>query len=401
MTAAGPTLSGRHESLDILRGIAILGILVVNLPAFAFPFAAYSNPAAMGPLQGADSWAWLITFLFFEQKFITLFALMFGAGAALFREHALAAGDRAGVRHYRRMAAMLLIGLVHAYAIWFGDILVTYAIAGMLIYPLVAAQWRVRTLLLVGLALIGVTGLMMLGLSASAPHMPAEQLAEMAAHWAPDAEHLNAEISAYRGGWLEQMTMRAPAAFQLQVPLFMFYGARIIGLMLIGVAAYRSGWLLARWSVKAYLLSGLPLLVAGLWLSWWGAQQHLAAGFAFEYSMLHGMQPQYYASLLQAYGYGALVMALVAAGRAGLLQKLFAPVGRMAFTNYLMQSLICTTLFYGHGFGQFASWSRAELWALAICIWLFQLIVSMLWLQHFRYGPAEWLWRTMTYGKLS
>jgi uncharacterized protein len=397
--SVGPQINNRHDMLDVLRGIAILGILPVNLPAFSLPFAAYANPAVMGALEGADLWAWLLTQVLFDTKFITLFSFLFGAGIALFCEHAVAAQDAPGLRHYRRMFGLLAIGLVHAYLLWFGDILVSYAVMGMLLYLFVRSGLSARALALMGGGLVLLNLLALVGGAASMPQWPAEDLANAAAEWFPAAEVLEREIAIYRGGWLGQLNLRVSQAMALQVPVLIFTGPRLFGLMLLGVAAYRSGWLLAQKSAGFYFVSAVVGIGGGVLLSWQGAQAHLANGFAMEHSMLAGQVPQYIASLLQAFGYASLVLGFFAAQKAGPLTRLFAPVGRMAFSNYLSQTVLCTLFFYGHGFGQFGYWSHAELWGVAVCIWIAQVLWSHWWMRRFRFGPAEALWRGLTYGR--
>ena len=401
VSSVGPQFSNRHDMLDVLRGIAILGILPVNLPAFSLPFAAYANPAAMGALQGADLWAWLLTHVLFDMKFITIFSFLFGAGIALFCEHAVAAQDEPGHRHYRRMFGLLAIGFVHAYLLWHGDILVSYAVMGMLLYPFVRSRLSTRALALIGAGLVLLDLLLFAGLAATMPHWPAEDLAKAAADWFPAAEVLAKEMATYRGGWLDQTGLRISQAMALQGPIILFFGPRLLGLMLLGVAAYRSGWLLAQKSSGFYFVSAVVGIGSGVLLSWHGAQALLAHGFSMEYSMMAGQMPQFIASLLQAFGYASLVLGFFAAQKAGPLTRLFAPVGRMAFSNYLSQTVLCTLFFYGHGFGQFGHWSRAQLWGVALCIWIAQVLWSHWWMRRFRFGPAEALWRGLTYGRWS
>ena len=140
----------RILSLDLLRGVAVLGILAVNIQVFAMIDAAYLNPASFGDMAGLNGWVWYITYLVADTKFITIFSILFGAGIALMADRALARGRSAAALHYRRMFWLLLFGLVHAYLLWYGDILVTYAICGICIYPL----HRLRNRWLIPLALL-------------------------------------------------------------------------------------------------------------------------------------------------------------------------------------------------------------------------------------------------------
>jgi uncharacterized protein len=297
------------------------------------------------------------------------------------------------------MFGLLVIGFVHAYLLWYGDILVAYAVLGMLLYLFVCSSLSTYALTLMGGGLVLLNLLLIIGVAASMPQWPPQILAAAATEWLPAAEVLEKEIITYRGGWLGQISLRMNQAMDLQVAVMGSFGPRLFGLMLLGVAAYRSGWLLAQKSPRFYFVSAIVGIGGGVLLSWHGAQAHLAHGFAMKHSMLAGQVPQLIASLLQAFGYASLVLGFFAAQKAGPLTRLFAPVGRMAFSNYLSQTVLCTLFFYGHGFGQFGRWSHAELWGVAVCIWIAQVLWSHWWMRRFRFGPAEALWRGLTYGR--
>lgn len=396
--AAGPvTEPERIFPLDVLRGLAVLGILVMNMRSFALPSPAYLNPHALGTLTGADWWTWLAAHFLADRKFITLFSMLFGAGILLFSERAEARGGRVGRLHYRRMGWLLLFGIAHAHLLWYGDILYSYAVCGMLLYPL--RRWPPGRLLALGLGAMAFGTALFAFFAWSMDYWPAEQLAAMRdEHWRPLPEFVEREVEAYRGGWLAQMRYRAPMSFMLQTGFFLMNVIwRVSGAMLLGMALYKWGVLAARRSRAFYA----RWLVAGLAVGWplilLGVHLHERAGWSMRYSMFLGWQINSWASLPVALAYASAVMLVCGRGLLPGLTARLAAVGRMAFTNYIVQTLICTTLFYGHGLGLYARLPFAQLFWLVLAIWVLQLAYSPWWLARFRFGPLEWLWRSLTY----
>jgi uncharacterized protein len=389
--------SQRLASLDVLRGAALLGILVINIQSFAMIEAAYLNPTAYGDLAGVNRWVWILSHVLGDMKFMTLFSVLFGAGIVLITTRAGAKGRGAATLHYRRTFWLLLFGLTHAYLLWYGDILVAYALCAV---PAFLVQ-RVRPtrLLAAGVLLISVpSGLYLLfgGVMQVSPQAVADSMSS----WRPGAEKVAAEVAAYRGGWLEQMACRIPSALVMQTFVYLIMiGWRAGGLMLIGMALFKWGVLSGQRSPRFYLRGlvlgyglGFPIVVAGV-------VSNFRAGWALEYSMFLGWQFNYWGSLLVALGHLSAVILLVKANLVPRLANRLAAVGRMALTNYLLQTVICTTLFYGHGlglFGQVERWGQA---LVVLGVWLVQLALSPVWLRHLRFGPAEWLWRSLTYMK--
>ena len=399
---ASPTGAGaRIASLDVLRGFALLGILVMNIQLFSMPSAAYQNPAAFGDLTGINLGVWTFAHVFFSQKFLTLFSMLFGAGVCLFADRIEARGGRPAKWHYRRMGWLLAFGLAHAYLLWAGDILVTYAICGCLVYLL--RRRGPRTLVVAGVASLLVTSLLLVlaGSALTVPEVPEEAISEIRRGWTPDASELDAEIAAYRGGWSEQQPVRAAEAFGIHVGLLPFFAVWFCaGLMLIGMALYKWGILSAARDDRFYarlaaagLLAGLPLVAFGVW---W----NFAGDWAWQRSMFFGSLFNTWGCIPVALGYLGLVMLAVRRGFLPGLQARLAAVGRMAFTNYLLQTVLCTTIFYGHGLGLFASAERYQQLLIVFGVWALQLWLSPIWMRRYSYGPLEWLWRTLTYGRL-
>lgn len=394
---AVPTpLTDRIEALDVLRGFAVLGILLMNVQSFGLPFAQYTNPFVQGELRGFDFLTWATVHVVADQKFMTLFSLLFGASLLLFMGRAEPRGRGFGL-WARRSGVLLLIGLAHAYLIWFGDILVAYALCGLVVYFL--RKRSVRTQVIVGLLLFSVTSLLYLFFGHAIPHMPPEAVADMRADWSPPAAELAAETAAFQGGWLAQMGARAEAAFYMQTFVFLIFTFwRVTGLMLLGMALYRlrvltgeRSPLLYAWMAAAGIAVGGALIIIGV-------TRNSAAGFNLEYSMFLGIQWNYWGSLALALGYAGAVLWICRRGWLTPVRKALAAVGRIALTAYLLQSVLAFFIFYGTGLGLHSQLSYPQLLAVVLLIWAAVLAFALTWTRLHRYGPMEWLWRKATYG---
>ena len=388
--------AGRIDALDVLRGVAVLGILVLNVQAFAMPGAAYFNPTAYGDLEGANLYVWVVGRMLADQKFMTIFSMLFGASIVLMTERAESRGDARRV-HYRRMGWLLVIGLLHAHLLWSGDILFLYAVCGMLVYPL--RRQPPGRLLVLGVTLLAVASAYSVWTGLSLPHWPPEALSSFTREvWLPPPEMIEAELAAYRGGWLDQQPLRSASAFEFETYVLITWGLwRAGGLMLIGMALFRSGVFSAERSTRLYVALIAVAAAIGLPLVAWGIATDFARGWPL-WSFLVGSQLNYWPSILVSLGYVGVVML---AGRTVALHALtrpFAAVGRTALSNYLLQTVLCTSLFYGHGVGWFGSVDRVGQVGVVAAVWAVQLVASPLWLRRFRFGPAEWAWRSLTYG---
>ena len=256
---AGPVAQdARIGALDVLRGFALLGILVINIQFFAMPDAASVNPTAYGDLQGANFHVWLGSRMLALQRFMTLFSMLFGAGIVLMAARAEARGESGRVLHHRRMAWLALIGLLHAHLLWAGDILFTYAVCGMLVYPL--RRLPARRLLMIGATGIAIPSVFFWVLGASMPYWPDEFLAVVIAEgWQPTQATIDEFLTAYRGGWLEQAPLRSTTALGLETFGLLFYGPRVIGLMLVGMALFKLDVFSAERSRRFYYRDGAML----------------------------------------------------------------------------------------------------------------------------------------------
>jgi uncharacterized protein len=409
----------RNEAIDMLRGVAVLGILVMNIYAFAMPFVAYSNPLAFGGTEPWNIGTWYFTHIFFDQKFMTIFSLLFGAGLIMMMTRAEARGVTYAGVWYRRSFWLLLIGALHGYLIWMGDILFHYALVGMLVF--LFRKRSPKSLILIAVLLLSVApllnlsgGVYMAKLQVAGTEIEAlqdagealseeqqEQLAEwqeMSVFLGDPAEQVKNDIEGYSQSYPAVVSYRQPTVTMLQTQAtFFFIIWRVGGVMLLGMALMKLGiidGLRDSGYYKKMMLAGygigLPIVVYSAWNLWSHQWEPM-------WTFRVGMIPNYVGSLFVALGHIGLVMTLIKSGAASRLMARFAAVGRMAFTNYLMHSVILTTVFYGYGLGLYADVPRAWQMAFVVAVIGFQLWFSPIWLKVYRFGPAEWLWRSLTY----
>ena len=409
----------RFQSIDILRGIAVLGILVINIEFFAYPMMVPFNPTLTGGFTGLDLIAWKFGSLFFLEKMISIFSMLFGAGVVLMYQRAEAAQRTFRGVYYRRTLWLLLIGLLHAYLFWYGDILFAYALTGLLLYPLRRKSPRLLIILAAVFLVIGLLIHIGSGLSfqmlqseaakaeqasASGQELTLSQK-ELAEAWRqistafnPRPEELARETDAYRGGYGQIFRFRASQSLMMQTQgLIVRAFWRVMGLMLLGMALMKLGVFSASRTNRFYSILSVVGLGVGLPLVGYGIGQLTSHNFGFIHFFGMGGIFNYVGSIFVSLGYVGAVMLAYKTGFLKWLQMRLAAVGRAALSNYLTQTLICTTIFYGYGVGLFGRVNRSALLAIVVAVWIFLVIVSNWWLSRYRFGPAEWLWRALTY----
>ena len=385
----------RIKPLDVLRGVGVLGMLAVHIQLFAFPSLARWNPTAYGDFRGLNWWVWLATSILADGKFITIFAMLLGVSIVMLAGDS---GDRvvpAWRAHMRRMLVLLILGLLHAYLLWYGDMLVPLALSATVVF--FARRLSTGKLLVLGASVFAVGSVLSFTLTWSTAQADAAALAAWRAQWTPRPETIALEIARYRGSWAEQMAHRVPAALDTETSYFvttLFWQAA--GLMLIGMGFFKAGVLSALRSRAFYVRMGAFGFGIGAALNALGVWRSLATGWDLLNFALVSQQLHYWGNLFVALGWTALVMLLC---QRGWPLRSLAAVGRMALTNYLLQSVICTTIFYGHGLGLFGRVDRAGQLAIVIGIWASELLASRAWLGYFTVGPVEWLTRWLVFGR--
>jgi len=403
-----PRGGGRIVTIDAIRGFAVCGILVMNIVGMGMPVYAYVDPHYYGGAHGADLFAWEAAYVLVDGKLRALFTMLFGASLLLITD--AAEGRRPGpVRtHYARIVWLFLFGMLHAWLVWYGDILVDYAIAGAIAF--LARKWDKGAIGFAACCLIGFSALhslveyrdmQLLQTLANAAHPPADAVREwdkVLAQTLPFPDTVAREVHLYRGGFADVFTQRAATTAEYQTVLLPMSMPETLGFVLLGMLLYRLGFWSAGWSKRAYrrtILLGALMIPLYMPLVRAIEAHHFNPAFLPLADVL--------TLLLRpglALGYAAMIMLAVQSGRAQWLTARLAAAGRMAFSNYLGTSLIMTTIFYGYGFGLFGRLHRAELYLLVLGQCLLILGWSPLWLRHFRYGPFEWAWRSLSRGRL-
>ncbi len=369
----------RITPIDILRGIALLGVLMVNLTK-AFRVSIFAQFLPSETSSPGDRWLEAFITNAFEMKAFALFSLLFGIGLAIQYERLTARG-RALYWLARRLLILLAFGLIHLLLIWNGDILTEYAAAGLLVLPMLGlAQKSLATTAL---------GLLMLYVLMPLMHLPI--------YW-PDEATLASMVDAanrvYAHGSLAQVMGFSLGELKVILPLHLFVFPRTLGLFLLGVVLWRARipQQLRRYQ-RGLLFVGTVFLAAGLALTL-GFSPEDFASYPTLGACLNNLAP-----ILQALGYAALVGCAVGYSWPVRFFRLFAPLGRMAFSNYILQSLVFCWIFFGYGLGWFAHMSVTAAFSVGVSVYVLQMIGSALWLQHFRFGPLEWLWRSLMYGR--
>ena len=338
----------RNVTLDFVRGVAILGILLLNISAFGLPKAAYLNPAWYGAITPRDAWTWAFLDLIGQVKFLTLFALLFGAGLQM-----LLPRGRRWIQS--RLTLLVLLGFIHGLLFWDGDILV------------------------------GLGVLLLLGLISHSQTSRA---------WTPDASAILYEKYWKLHGGVEAISNRADGVGNSLLALGAQYGWQLAGMMLIGAALMRSGWLKGQFSLRHYRRTGFVLVAIGVTINLPAIALQWQLDWAYRWCAFLLQMPRELSAPFQAIGYASLFYGFWPQLSRFKLVLAIACVGRMALTNYLLQTLICTTLFYH--LGLFMHFDRLELLAFVIPVWLANILFSVIWLRYFRQGPVEWLWRQLT-----
>ena len=416
-TAAAP-VSDRIETLDFMRGCVLFGILLMNITAMGLA-EAYSNPQNSGLKGPADLWAWIITEVAFEGTQRAIFSMLFGAGVLLFVSRGEKAGRPDSVDLFlRRTLWLIALGMINGWVLlWEGDILYAYGLTGLLVVAFRGLSVRVLlTIGLVGLLFNATLGAKdAIGVNAAhaqaAPALVAKQAGkslsksqeeaieaweEAASHFVAKPEEVAKANKAMQSGYLSAWPEVTGSVAYMQSWFMYRYFFDIFAMMLIGMALLKAGVLTLETPSRLYW----AMLIGGYGI---GFATNL---YETRWIIDHGFTPEAFARAAVTYDLGRLAVAtghlgamllFCRSGLFGWLRRSLAAVGRMALTNYLTHSLIALVLFVG--FGLFGKLARHELYYIVFAIWAAQLILSPIWLRHFRFGPVEWLWRALTYLK--
>ena len=424
--------SQRYFSVDVIRGFALLGILAMNIVGFGWPGAAYGNPFRGAGFDGLDRVVWFFNHMFFEVKMMTIFSMLFGAGLVLMDQRAEQRGAKIRGVYYRRILWLLVIGLIHAYLIWWGDILVLYAECGLFLYFF--RNLRPRTLIIAGLRRHVVAraldpwlcrrlrfhagqrrrGMRLRSRPANGRRPRASttcctisgpSISDEVVEPNPEkqAKEWNEEMAAYRGGYVGIVKHRAPELIKEHTFGFILGGGFFaMSRMLIGMGLMKLGVFSARRSRKFYWWMvglgygiGLPLMI-------FDALKMIQNRFSFDYEVMHyGVLYNLFGSLVVALGHVGMLALIV---QSGALELAHPPAGsrRPDGPFQLPDALdrVHDACFTATASSASARSTAPGLAAIVLAIWIFQLVVSPIWLKYFRFGPAEWLWRSLTYWRI-
>jgi uncharacterized protein len=403
---------GRIAQIDVLRGFAVLGVWWIGVGAFGLPYGANALPTLLGTPSTLNLGLWGFTAVFMEGAVRGVFSMLFGASALIYLDEARLAREGLALvdRFYRRNLVLMAFGLVHAWLLlWPHDVLYAYGLLGLFIFPLRRVPPLV--LLLIGVALQAVAALeidwpTVLGWLSGTPGAgdPADPSAADLAESARFLGWLHAQmaqdIHTYRSGYLAIFGAQAgEVAAQQSTYFYQRHCFEIGGMMMIGMALYRWGVLSGRRPWWLYLLLALGGLAVGGWLR--GADLYQAYTLCFDPLTLARLKEGSLdlGRLPVALGHVGLIGLLCRWGQAPWLTGPLAATGRLALTNYIGQTVIGITLFYGFGFGLFGRLERWQLALIFLAVAAVQIGGSVLWLRYFRYGPLEWVWRSLIFGR--
>ncbi|MDB5453156.1 MAG: hypothetical protein JWO33_1734 [Caulobacteraceae bacterium] len=396
----------RYVSIDAVRGFAVLGILLMNIVSMGLPSFAYIDPTYYGGAEGPNLWTWATNFVVADGKMRTLFTMLFGASMVLIAERA-ERGSRLGPvqTHYRRSFWLFVIGIAHHVFLWIGDILMFYAVAGALAFPL----RKLKPWLLVALGLAVYFALMGHELSeqvevariqaaAQAPGAgPAalEAWKQAASTLGPPPQVLQVNLTDYgsSGFWHAAKARFGMMIFRHTVISRMEY-VEAFGLILAGMGLFRLGFFTLKWPTRVYAgliaagyLVGVPITV---YLAWRVTQARFDLA-ALQMMSVLSEAPR----LLVAMAHASVILLMVRAGLFRSLIERLVAAGRMALSNYLASSLIGSIVFAGYGFGLYGHLQRWQLYIVVAGVWATCLLWSKPWMERFQYGPMEWVWRSL------
>jgi uncharacterized protein len=416
----------RIKSIDSIRGFALLGILLMNIPGFGMNLD-YWYFILTGPRSGYDYYTFAAVEIFFDGTMRGLFSMLFGAGMVLFmmNKKELPGQPSVAVYYYRRLLWLVFFGLINAFVIlWFGDILFFYGLFGMLLFAFrkLPAKW----LLIIALAIISCGMIQSAWRWSETREKRANYLEAMAAK--KENKKLTEEQQGAIGEWTQRINSQKPdtaqtnlnlrtmhsgygAIFSYWIPMNAsdevsgtYYGIYdMLAMMFLGMALFAWGFFTNKLSTSTYVMWLLIGYGIGIPVGYQLCLQDFGSfGHFGEFVDRWRSTPFIFTEFRRipiTIGHASLLMLLYRSGAVKWLMKALAAVGQMAFTNYLMQSIICTLFFYGYGFGYYGKLHLHQIYYVVGCVWIFQMIYSVIWLKYFRFGPFEWVWRSLTYWK--
>jgi uncharacterized protein len=386
----------RIQILDVLRGFALLGIFLMNIEWFNRPFLEY-GVGIPADVVGIDYMVARGTEVFVSGKFWIIFSMLFGMGFVVMQTQAQQDGRPFHRIYLRRTVALLIFGILHIALLWPGDILHTYALVAFVLMWLPVMSVRISFWL--GFLFYSAMGLLTLSAAAVFSIMPQSELGKVTASMADYPEKAARAADIYVNGDYGQITQQRVQDFLHLLPNEPVVFIAALGVFFIGAGLMRSGRLLdlkanRSFFLKMMVLSGIAAVIMMI-----AAQPFHGNGMMTSKGMLH-QSLFLMASLPQSLCYLAVIAYAMSYEVVAKLLGLLAPAGKMALSNYLLQSLVSSLVFFGYGLGMWNQWGRTDLLVFVVFVFIAQLLISHIWLRYFRYGPMEWLWRAITYWNL-
>jgi uncharacterized protein len=407
--------------LDAMRGIAVLGILLMNITGFGLPHA-YDDPTVWGGASSADLAVWRTMALFFEGTMRGLFTLLFGAGALLFllRHASRSSGLKPADLYFRRTLWLVVFGLVNGYVLlWSGDILFYYGVIGLLLF--VFRNMSAKRLIVLAAVVMILQNLVTVSewvgyhstreqaqaaevkKAAGAALTPEEEqqieaFADVSENFKPAREDLERMVERVSDSYTSAFRVISRITWSMETEFFFRHGLlECLGMMLLGMALFKLGILTGKAPTHIYLAMIVAGYGIGLSMNLYEVTMLERAGFATD-ALITSYLTYDVGRIPTTLGHVGVIALLCRAPALQAVTRTLAAVGQMALSNYLAQSVICMFIFTGAGLALFGQLQRHELYYVVVAIWIVELIWSPIWLRHFRFGPVEWLWRSLTYG---
>lgn len=411
----------RIHSIDILRGIAVFGILLMNIIGFGLPMPSYGDPTIAGGYTGINLYTWITTNLFFEGTMRAIFSMLFGAGFIILtsRNEDRGAGLEVADVHYRRVIWLVIFGIIHAYLLlWTGEILFTYGLMGLFLFPF--RKLAPKVLFIAGIVLICLGSLWDIlehytlkdthqkAIIASAEkengHEISLELTRALEKWEskvkdskPAPEIINERIESMHKGYFSIVKTLAPVNYRFHKTYPYRYDVfDVLSMMLIGMALFKMGIFSASKSYRFYWTLVIVGYAIGVTVNIFETKHVIDNNFSIM-SLSESGTTYNLGRLFTTMGHIGLIMLFCKSGILKFISSRLAAAGKMALTNYIMHTLICGIFFLGFGFSMFGKLERHELYFVVFSIWIFQMILSPLWLKRYNYGPLEWGWRYLIY----
>lgn len=413
MQTAGPVRADeRISSLDVIRGFALLGILLMNIVGFGLAYA-YDDPTNGGGATGVNLWTWVTMHILAEGKMRCLFSMVFGAGVVLLTSRPNASADI----YYRRNLWLMAAGGLHAFLLWQGEVLYPYALCALALYPFRVMEAKWLAWIGVGMMVIiagfnfgaalemkktiedGKAALAVTGKLTEEQEEAKKKWEDVRKHAKPTPEEVEKTNKRWQGGVVDVLKVRAEGVWRWHsMAYYHYYNLDLFSMMFLGMALFKWGVFSGTCSTRFYgVMAGVGYLM-GLSLNSFTAYTRVVSHFDIVVNLYTTLTYDV-GRLSIALAHVAVLILFVKLGVMRWLTGSLGAIGQMALTNYLTHSVVCSTIFCGYGFGLFGKLQRYELYYVVAGLWLFQMIVSPIWLRHFHFGPAEWAWRSLTYWK--